>query len=83
MNNNMRRSNRRYYAVHYGVLDVLKKAYLKVCSVIKVLCLVVTFFLIPLSLGFLIYNVFFSFDPVKVIVFCVLMWVCIDSNSKL
>ena len=83
LNNNVRRSNHRNSITHRGVIDILKRSYLRVCNVIKVLCLVLTFFLIPVSLALLIYHVLFAFDTVRVLVFCVLMWVCIDSNSKL
>lgn len=83
----VRQSDLKYLRNTYGWIAKVKEAfrigYLKLCVLAKFLSLTATLFLIPVLIGFIIYYVFFSFNPVRAVVFCIVLWVMIDSNSKL
>lgn len=83
----VRQSDLKYLRNTYGwiakVKEVFSKGYLKLCAFAKFLSLTITLFLIPVLIGFIVYYVFLHFNPVKVVVFCIVLWVMIDSNSKL
>lgn len=65
------------------ILVKLTNIYLKICKFIKWLSLTTTLILVPIFIFFIVYYVFFNFNPVRALVLCVCLWVSIDSNSKL
>lgn len=72
-----------YYSKEYGVIHKVKKAYLALCSFIKWLCVFSTLLFIPVSIVGVVYNTFVCYDFFRVILYCIILYVMIDSNRKL
>lgn len=84
---NVRQSDLKYLKRTYGVRakirEVSAKVYIKLCAFIKWLSLTVTLLLIPVYIGCILYYSLIDFNPMKSLVYSALLWVTIDSNSKL
>lgn len=79
----MRKSDKKWLKENVGFYSVVSKLYLNLCKVIKFISLTATLFLIPFEIGAVIRYSFIEFDPVKAVVFCVVLITTLYSNMKL
>lgn len=62
---------------------LLERLWNKVVNFVLNLCLICTFLLIPVSLGFIVYHAFIQYSVEKVILFLIVLCVMIWSNIKM
>ena len=63
--------------------SVVEKVWNKINSVILTLCVICTFLLIPISLGFIVYHSLIQYNVEKVILFLIVLCVMIWANLKM
>ena len=66
-----------------GFIGKVSSLYNTLCNFIKWCCLTATLLLIPISIGGIVYYAFVCYNLVRVLMFCIILWVMLDSNIKL
>ena len=80
---NVKKSNNKYFSEKDGCKSKLTRAYNGICNFIKWLCLTATLLLIPACIVGVVYYFFVCYNPVRVILCCIMLWSAIYSNMKL
>lgn len=63
--------------------EKMLKMWLKVLDLIENLCILVTFFMIPVLLGHIVYFTVLCYSPFRALVYCIVTLFMIHTNVKL